>query len=53
MAKNVISSETIKDATRELYQNIVDSFSLDPVAVIALIERRKKFSIYCSGWYIF
>lgn len=43
MVKNLISSETIKDATRELYQNIVDSFSLDPVAVIALIKEGKNF----------
>lgn len=43
MIKNAISSETVKTTTRELYQSIVDAFSLDPVAVIALIKEGKNF----------
>ena len=41
--KNTVSSETAKTAVKDFYHNILDVFSLDPVAALDLIKDIKNF----------
>lgn len=40
--KNTVSSRTVKSTAKDFYHNILDVFSMDPVAVVELIKEVKK-----------
>lgn len=40
--KNIVSSETTKTVTKDLYHNILDVISMDPLAAINLIKEAKN-----------